>query len=97
MSDPQAYTVGWICAITAESIIARAFLNEEHRGPRYVSKYDNNSYILDYIGSYNVVITALSKGEYSTTLAVTVVRDMLYSFLNVRIGLIVSIGGTTPS
>ncbi|KAF6820521.1 Kinesin light chain 5 [Colletotrichum sojae] len=31
MSDPQAYTVGWICAVTAESVAARAFLDEEHR------------------------------------------------------------------
>ncbi|KAK1838828.1 ankryin repeat protein [Colletotrichum chrysophilum] len=30
MSDPQIYTVGWICAITAEFVAAQAFLDEEH-------------------------------------------------------------------
>ncbi|CAI0649053.1 unnamed protein product [Colletotrichum noveboracense] len=82
MSNPQAYTVGWICAVTAESVAAQAFLNEEHRG---------------CISSHNVVIPALPEGEYSTTSAATVAKDMLHSFPNVRIRLIVSIGGGAPS
>ncbi|KAJ5004741.1 hypothetical protein K4K57_012041 [Colletotrichum sp. SAR 10_99] len=64
MSDPQAYTVGWICAVTAESVAARAFLDEEHAGPRQVAQQDNNSYVLGSIGSHNVVIAALPEGEY---------------------------------
>ncbi|KAF6811817.1 kinesin light chain protein, partial [Colletotrichum sojae] len=97
MSDPQAYTVGWICAVTAESVAARAFLDEEHRGPRHVSQHDNNSYVLGCIGSHNVVIAALPEGEYGTTSAATVAKDMLHSFPNVRIGLMVGIGGGAPS
>lgn len=97
MSDPQAYTVGWICAVTAESVAARAFLDEEHIGPRHVSQHDNNSYVLGCIGSHNVVIAALPEGEYGTTSAATVAKDMLHSFPNVRIGLMVGIGGAAPS
>ncbi|CAI0654807.1 unnamed protein product, partial [Colletotrichum noveboracense] len=97
MSDPQAYTVGWICAVTAESVAAQAFLDEEHRGPRHVSQHDNNSYVLGCIGSHNVVIAALPEGEYGTTSAATVAKDMLHSFPNVRIGLMVGIGGGAPS
>ncbi|KAF6814531.1 kinesin light chain protein, partial [Colletotrichum musicola] len=97
MSDPQAYTVGWICAVTAESVAARAFLDEEHGGPRHVAQHDNNSYVLGCIGSHNVVIAALPEGEYGTTSAATVARDMLHSFPNVRIGLMVGIGGGAPS
>ncbi|KAF6789964.1 pfs domain-containing protein, partial [Colletotrichum musicola] len=97
MSDPQAYTVGWICAVTAESVAARAFLDEEHRGPRHVAQHDNNSYVLGCIGSHNVVIAALPEGEYGTTSAATVAKDMLHSFPNVRIGLMVGIGGGAPS
>ncbi|KAF6806860.1 Kinesin light chain 5 [Colletotrichum plurivorum] len=97
MSDPQAYTVGWICAITAESVAARAFLDEEHAGPRQVAQHDNNSYILGKIGSHNVVIAALPDGQYGTTSAATVARDVLHSFPNVRIGLMVGIGGGAPS
>ncbi|KAK1579716.1 uncharacterized protein LY79DRAFT_563680 [Colletotrichum navitas] len=97
MSDPQAYTVGWICAITAEYVAARAFLDEEHVGPRRVAQHDNNSYVLGRIGSHNVVVATLPHGQYGTTSAAAVARDMLHSFPNVRIGLMVGIGGGAPS
>ncbi|GKT68785.1 kinesin [Colletotrichum tofieldiae] len=97
MSDPQAYTVGWICAVTAESVAARAFLDEEHAGPRQVARHDINSYVLGKIGAHNVVVAALPDGEYGTTSAAVVARDMLHSFPNVRIGLMVGIGGGAPS
>ncbi|KAF7548544.1 hypothetical protein G7Z17_g6991 [Cylindrodendrum hubeiense] len=97
MSDPQSYTVGWICAITIESVAARAFLDEEHDGPSHVSEHDNNSYVLGKIGYHNVVIAVLPDGEYGTTSAAAVARDMLHSFPNVRIGLMVGIGGGAPS
>ncbi|KAH0443511.1 kinesin [Colletotrichum camelliae] len=97
MSDPRIYTVGWICAVTAEVVAARAFLDEEHAGPRQTSENDNNSYILGKIGSHNVVIAALPDSQYGTTSAATVARDMLHSFPKVRIGLMVGIGGGAPS
>ncbi|KAH7316950.1 hypothetical protein B0I35DRAFT_451749 [Stachybotrys elegans] len=40
---------------------------------------------------------ALPKGKYGTTTAATVSRDILYSFPNIHIRLMVSIGGNTPS
>ena len=46
MSNPKNYTVGWICAIHKEYVAVRAFLDEEHEGPEYVSPNDNNDYIL---------------------------------------------------
>ncbi|KAL2874905.1 hypothetical protein SGCOL_009883 [Colletotrichum sp. CLE4] len=97
MSDPQAYTVGWICAITAEFVAARAFLDEEHTGPRQVAQHDNNSYVLGKIGNHNVVVATLPDGQYGTASAAAVARDMLHSFPNVRIGLMVGIGGGAPS
>ncbi|GKT44024.1 uncharacterized protein ColSpa_04205 [Colletotrichum spaethianum] len=97
MSDPQAYTVGWICAVTPESVAARVFLDEEHEPPQKVAHHDNNSYTLGKIGNHNVVIAALPDGEYGTTSAAAVARDMLHSFPNVRIGLMVGIGGGAPS
>jgi hypothetical protein len=32
MSDPQKYTVGWICAVPTEYVAAQEFLDEEHDG-----------------------------------------------------------------
>ncbi|KAK1974531.1 hypothetical protein LZ30DRAFT_607750, partial [Colletotrichum cereale] len=86
-----------ICAVTTEAVAAQAFFNEEHTGPRKVAQSSNNSYILSKVSSHDVVITTLPDGQYSTTLAAAVAGDMLYSFSNVRIGLIASIRGGVAS
>jgi nucleoside phosphorylase len=90
-------TVGWICAISTEYVAAQAFLDEEHEGPEYMSPNDNNDYILGKVGKHNVVIAILPDREYGTSSAAGVARDMLHSFPNVRIGLMVGIGGGAPS
>ncbi|GJN78669.1 hypothetical protein PLIIFM63780_002178 [Purpureocillium lilacinum] len=97
MSNPANYTVGWICAITTEYVAAQAFLDERHDGPGYVSTHDNNHYTLGKIGKHNVVIAVLPDGEYGISSAAGVAKDMLHSFPNVRIGLMVGIGGGAPS
>lgn len=97
MSDPNIYTVGWICAISTEFVAAKEFLDQYHEGPEYVSRNDNNTYALGRIGKHNVVIAVLPNGEYGTASAASVARDMLHSFPNIRIGLMVGIGGGAPS
>ncbi|OPB46456.1 hypothetical protein A0O28_0065770 [Trichoderma guizhouense] len=97
MPNPENYTVGWICAISTEYVAARAFLDEKHDGPEYVSPNDNNDYTLGTFGKHNVVIAVLPDGEYGTASAAIVARDMLHSFPNIRIGLMVGIGGGAPS
>lgn len=91
------YTVGWICAITTEHVAARAFLDEEHESPHFVSPHDNNHYILGRIGKHNIVLACLPHGEYGLSSAASVARDMLHSFPNIKIGLMVGIGGGAPS
>lgn len=95
MSNPQ--TVGWICAIKTESVAAQALLDEKHEGPQDVSRNDNNDNTLGKIGRHNVVIAVLPDGEYGVSSAIGVAKDMLHSFPNVRIGLMVGIGGAAPS
>jgi nucleoside phosphorylase len=97
MSNPHDYNVGWICAISTEYVAAQVFLDEKHKGPEYVSTNDNNDYTLGKVGRHNVVIAVLPDGEYGTSSAAMVARDMLHSFPNVRIGLMVGIGGGAPS
>ncbi|KAM6488247.1 ankyrin repeat protein [Trichoderma sp. SZMC 28011] len=96
---PDEYTVGWICAIKVEYVAAQEFLDEEHEGPEPedVSPQDNNNYTLGSIGKHNLVIATLPLGEYGIASAATVARDMMHSFPNVRIGLMVGIGGGAPS
>ncbi|KZL66078.1 hypothetical protein CI238_06213 [Colletotrichum incanum] len=97
MSDATKYTVGWICALPTEFNAAQAFLDEEDEDQPSVAPKDNNSYALGRIGNHNVVISVLPDGEYGTNSAAAVARDMLHSFPNVRIGLMVGIGGGAPS
>ena len=96
MSDPKNYTVGWISAIGTENVAAMAFLDEEHEVPN-VSTNDDNVYTLGKIGKHNVVVAVLPDGEYGTDSAACVARDMVHSFPNIRIGLMVGIGGGAPS
>ncbi|TKW48955.1 hypothetical protein CTA1_11148 [Colletotrichum tanaceti] len=97
MSDPSLYTIGWICAIASEFVAARLLLDEVHEEPVSISRHDSNSYKLGRIGKNNVVIAVLPHGEYGLNSAAIVARDMLHTFENVRVGLMVGIGGGAPS
>lgn len=93
----EDYTVGWICAVATEYVAAKVFLDQEHAPPAYTATHDNNDYTLGRIGQHNVAIAVLPGGEYGTASAAGVARDMLHSFPNIRIGLMVGIGGGVPS
>ncbi|KAF4775497.1 pfs domain-containing protein [Colletotrichum scovillei] len=97
MSDPSIYTIGWICAIVPEFVAARLFLDEVHEEPRSLSRNDNNSYKLGRMGKHNVAIAVLPHGGYGETSAAMVARDMVHTFVNIRVGLMVGIGGGAPS
>ncbi|KAH7146212.1 nucleoside phosphorylase domain-containing protein [Dactylonectria macrodidyma] len=97
MSDPNKYTVGWVCAITTESVAAQLFLDEKHDGPEYVATGDNNDYTLGKVGKHNVVIAVIPDAEYGVSSATAVAKDLQHSFLNVRVVLMVGIAGGAPS
>ncbi|KAF2193422.1 hypothetical protein K469DRAFT_745042 [Zopfia rhizophila CBS 207.26] len=89
----ESYTIGWICVISTEYVAAQAFLDEKHDPPEYVHSYDNNDYTLGRVGKHNVAIAVLSDGGYGISSASGVAKDMLHSFSNIRIRLMVGIGG----
>jgi nucleoside phosphorylase len=95
--DPEAYTVGIICALTIEKVAACCFLDKDHPRLKSQSASDNNDYTLGQIGEHNVVIAGLPLGRYGTTNAAIVARDMVRTFPNIRFGLMVGIGGGAPS
>ncbi|KAK1719161.1 hypothetical protein BDP67DRAFT_394129, partial [Colletotrichum lupini] len=59
---------------------------------------NNNNYTLGRVNTYNVVITILFNREYSINTAIAVARNILYSFPNIRIRLIINIssGALSP-
>jgi nucleoside phosphorylase len=97
MSDPKKYSVGWICAITVEYVAAQAFLDERHDPPASLPPSNKNDYTLGRIGKHNVVISVLPMGEYGTSSATHVAEGMMHNFPNIRIAMMVGIGGGAPS
>ncbi|OQE16196.1 hypothetical protein PENSTE_c025G10455 [Penicillium steckii] len=95
MSDPKSYTIGWICAIITEYVAAQCFLDEKHDIPENLPN-TKNDYTLGRIGKHNVVTSVLPLGSYGSASAAQVAENMLYNFPNVRVGLMVGIGGGVP-
>ena len=93
---PEAYTVGWICALSIERAAAEAILDEEH-GPLPAQPWqDSNSYTLGRIGLHNIVIASLPAGHFGLNNATTVANHMLWSFPHIDQRLVVGIGGGAP-
>lgn len=99
MSDRNGdYTVGWICAIDSEYLAAQLCLDETHPDLTHnPSPNDTNNYTLGRINNHNVVVACLPSGSYGTSSAASVAINMLRSFPNLRIGLMVGIGGGAPT
>lgn len=95
--NPEDYIVGWICATTKEYVAAQQLLDEKHGPPTSLSPRNRAHYTLGRVGRHNVVIATLPMGGYGTTSAALVVEDMLASFPNIRMCLMVGIGGGAPS
>jgi nucleoside phosphorylase len=90
----EEYSVGWICALPIELAAAKAMLDDQHE-PLTQMENDTNTYEYGSICGNNTVIACLPSGVYGTTSATSVAKDMLRSF-NIRIGLMVGIGGGVP-
>jgi len=99
MSDPsiEDYTIGWICALQEEYEAAHRMLDDKFDGPETNEVNDNNTYAFGRIGGHNVVIGCLPAGQYGTSSATSVARDMVRSFPNLRFALMVGIGGGAPT
>ncbi|KAK6543589.1 hypothetical protein TWF694_000332 [Orbilia ellipsospora] len=97
MPNAGDYTTAWICAIETEQTAAYLCLDEEHDDLDDVAANDMNCYTLGRVHQHNVVIATLPYGEYGECSATGVLKDMLRSFPNLRIGLMVGIGGGAPS
>lgn len=95
LESPDLYTIGWIAALPIERAAATAMLDKRHDKPsRFIQhQADTNSYTWGKIGDHNVVIASLPAGLYGTNSAATTASNLLSSLPQIRIGLLVGIGG----
>lgn len=92
----EDYTVGWICALPAETAAAMGMLDERHDHlPQH--SHDHNNYLLGRIGEHNVVIASLPAGVTGVISTAVVASRILSTFPSLRFGLMVGIGGGVPS
>ncbi|KAK9849299.1 hypothetical protein MYU51_014545 [Penicillium brevicompactum] len=89
------YTVGWIAALSIERAAAISMLDERHDKPSNFNQHesDTNSYSWGQMGDHNVVIASLPAGLYGTTSAATTASGLLASLPQIRVALLVGIGG----
>ncbi|KAM6487348.1 hypothetical protein HDV62DRAFT_151252 [Trichoderma sp. SZMC 28011] len=87
------YTIGWVCTLPNEQAAATVMLERKHQISDRLPDNDN-TYIFGAIGQHNIVIVAPHSG--SNTDATTLVTRMLLTCPNIRISLMVGIGGGIP-
>ncbi|KAI9654505.1 MAG: hypothetical protein M1821_006595 [Bathelium mastoideum] len=95
----EHFTVAWVCAIPQELTAAQEVLDEEYPytsllSDRPLNKSDSNIYTLGRIGEHNVVIVHLAR--YGTNSAAEAATALDLQFPNIRIRLMVGIGGGIP-
>jgi len=93
--DTRKYTVGWLCALPIELAAAQLLLDKTHGDLPY-DPNDDTQYTLGSIRNHNIVIGCLSAGHLGTSSAATITTRMRAKFPNLRLGLMVGIGGGVP-
>ncbi|PNP41712.1 hypothetical protein TGAMA5MH_06305 [Trichoderma gamsii] len=93
----EDYNIGWICATHTEYAAAVAFVAEVHEKPDNISVFDCNHYTFGRIGRHNVIVAASPIAAHGQSPTATGVEDMLYTFHNIKVCLLVGIGGGVPS
>lgn len=94
--DVSHFTVGWICALPIELAAATMLLDEEYE-QLLQNQRDSNIYTFGRIKEHKVVLACLPSGQYGTSSAAMVAKEMYLMFPGLRFGLMVGIGGGVPS
>ncbi|KAB2568862.1 hypothetical protein DBV05_g12461 [Lasiodiplodia theobromae] len=91
------YNVAWICPLPdVELLPARLMLDERHDPPQIDTAYDDNTYICGTVNGHRVVIATLPKGLTGNVNAGRLTGSLFKSFPNIKIALLVGIGGGVP-
>lgn len=98
LKSADLYTIGWIAALPVERAAATAMLDERHGEPEGFVQHqaDSNSYTWGRMGEHNLVIASLPAGLYGLVSAATTASNLLSSLPQIRVSLLVGIGGGIP-
>lgn len=95
--DPDAYTIGIVCALANEAIAVQSsfdhFFLDKRECPK-TARGDGNSYSFGTICDYHVVLAQLA--DMGDVEAKEVAKDMHRSFANIKLCLVVGICGIIP-
>jgi len=91
------YTISWICAISIEYNITQTFLDEVYKGLHNISRYNSNQYVLGRIRKHYIVVAAMLNKDYDIPSTASKVTNILHSFPNIRVSLLVGISGSELS
>ena len=96
--DCSDYHVAWICPVAdIELLPARLMLDEEYPTPPYDTHYDENTYICGSINGHTIVVATCPPGQTGNVNAGRLTGSMFKTFLNIRMAVLVGIGGGIPS
>ena len=91
------YHIAWFAPTADLHLLpARLMLDEEYLIPSYATHYDENTYICGSIYGHAVVIATCAPGEAGYTNASSVTASMFETFPNIRLAMLVGIGGGIP-
>lgn len=93
---PEDYTVAWLCALALSEQVAAIRMLDQHHEDLPQPHGDDNAYIYGSIKAHNIVIACLPLGQPGTISAAILVGRLPKSFPNLRIHLLVGIGGGIP-
>lgn len=95
--SPEDYHIGWICALEIELTASHLFFDKTYDEPIDLDPKDGNTYIRGRMGNHNVVMAVLPINETGTNSAAMVTRDMVRSYTNLKVVLMVGVGGGAPT
>lgn len=91
------YQVAWICPVSNLELLPSALmLDEEHDAPDYDTAYDDNVYTCGVMAGHNVVLATCPPGLTGDVNAGRVTGAMFKTFPNIRMTVLVGIGGGVP-
>lgn len=95
--DVDAYTVGWISALSLELAVATQLLDETHLAPSdFMQSQNPHIYTWGRMENHNVVMCSIEAGFYGASAAADVGARMASTFPNLKFGLLVGIGAGNP-